>query len=118
MADRNRMAEEQAGGGEVAQRVFDALEALKAIEDEAARAREISIFLRQYGPKVKELSDLRREFVLDQRARKVSFRKIAAEIDVSPSTVQDIERGYSGSGKTRPRKEKGEEAGDGGSAAG
>ncbi|MFE7928342.1 hypothetical protein ACFU6S_06310 [Streptomyces sp. NPDC057456] len=23
---------------------------------------------------------------------------------MSPSTIQDIERGYSGSGKTRPRK--------------
>ncbi|MFI8075423.1 hypothetical protein ACIF85_42710 [Streptomyces sp. NPDC086033] len=110
------MAEEQAGGGEVAQRVFDALEALKAIEDETARAREISVFLRHYGPKVKELSDLRRDFVLDQRAHKVSVRKIAATIDVSPSTVQDIERGYSGSGKTRPRKEKAEDA-DGGASA-
>ncbi|WP_329253458.1 hypothetical protein [Streptomyces canus] len=110
------MAEEQAGGGEVAQRVFDALEALKAIEDEADRAREISVFLRQYGPKVKELSDLRRAFVLDQREQEVSFRKIAAKIGVSLSTVQDIERGYSGSGKTRPRKEKGEDADVGASA--
>ncbi|WP_406181897.1 helix-turn-helix domain-containing protein [Streptomyces canus] len=110
------MAEEQAGGGEVAQRVFDALEALKAIEDEADRAREISVFLRQCGPKVKELSDLRRAFVLDQREQEVSFRKIAAKIGVSLSTVQDIERGYSRSGKTRPRKEKGEDA-DGGASA-
>ncbi|MEU6929003.1 hypothetical protein AB0A05_07545 [Streptomyces sp. NPDC046374] len=105
------MADEQAGGGEVAQRVFDALEALKSIEDEALRAREISTFLRAYGPKIKELSDLRRDFVLGQRAQEVSVRKIATQIGVSPSTVQDIERGYSGSGKTRPRKEK---DGDGG----
>ncbi|MEU3785237.1 helix-turn-helix transcriptional regulator [Streptomyces sp900129855] len=118
MADGNRMAEETAGGGEVAQRVFDALEALKAIEDETVRAREISVFLRQYGPKVKELSELRRDFVLDERARQVSVRKLAAKIGVSPSTVQDIERGYSGSGKTRPRKEKGEDADDGGSTSG
>ncbi|MFF0088227.1 helix-turn-helix domain-containing protein [Streptomyces canus] len=96
--------------------MFDALESLKAIEDEADRAREISVFLRQYGPKVKELSHLRRDFVLDQREQMVSIRKIAAKIGVSPSTVQDIERGYSGSGKTRPRKEQGEDA-DGGASA-
>ncbi|WTW95449.1 helix-turn-helix domain-containing protein [Streptomycetaceae bacterium NBC_01309] len=108
------MAEEQAVGGEVAQRVFDALEALKRIDDEAARAREISVFLRAYGPKIKELSDIRRDYVLDQRGQDVSVRKIAAEIGVSPSTVQDIERGYSGSGKTRPRKSAG--TGDAGAA--
>ncbi|MFI1702989.1 helix-turn-helix domain-containing protein [Streptomyces griseoruber] len=111
------MAGEQAGGGEVAQRVFDALEALKAIEDEGDRAREISAFLRNYGPKVKELSDLRREYVLDQRRQQVSVRKLASKIGVSPSTVQDIERGYSGSGKTRPRQEKGKD-GDGEGSAG
>ncbi|MCX4550549.1 MULTISPECIES: helix-turn-helix domain-containing protein [unclassified Streptomyces] len=100
------MADEQSGGGEVARRVFEALEALKGIDDEADRAREISVFLRAYGPEIKELSDLRRDFVLGQRKQEVSVRKIAAQIGVSPSTVQDIERGYSGSGKTRPRKAK------------
>ncbi|MFJ9378955.1 helix-turn-helix domain-containing protein [Streptomyces sp. NPDC101455] len=111
------MAEEKAAGGEVAQRVFDALDALKAIQDDAVRAREISVFLRQYGPKVKELSDLRRDYVLGQRARKVTVRAIAAKIRVSPSTVQDIERGYSGSGKTRPRKGKDKEGNGGGSTS-
>ena len=96
--------------------MFDALEALKTMEDETARAREISIFLREYGPKIKELSDLRRDFVLAQRQKEVSVRKLAAKIRVSPSTIQDIERGYSGSGKTRPRKAKDNDVGgDGGS---
>jgi ribosome-binding protein aMBF1 (putative translation factor) len=113
------MAEEQTGGRGEAQRVFDALEALKAIQDETERAREISVFLRAYGPKIKELSDLRRDFVLDQRHKQgVSVRKLAAKINVSPSTIQDIERGYSGSGKTRPRKEKIEDESDGGGASG
>ncbi|MGA5202751.1 helix-turn-helix domain-containing protein [Streptomyces variegatus] len=105
------MAEEPAGGGEVAKRVFDALDALEAIEDETERAREISAFLREYGPRIKKLSDLRRTFVLEQR-KTVSVRKLAAKINVSPSTIQDIERGYSGSGKTRPRKAK-DDDGDG-----
>ncbi|MFD4315041.1 helix-turn-helix domain-containing protein [Streptomyces sp. NPDC058548] len=100
------MAEEPAGDGEEAQRVFDALEALKGIEDERARAREISVFLRAYGPKIKELSDIRRDYVKGQRRQKVSVRAVAAQLGVSPSTIQDIERGYSGSGMTRPRKVK------------
>lgn len=106
------MAEEMAGGGEVAQRVFDALAALAGIADEEVRAREISTFLRAYGPKIKELSDLRRDYVLEQRAQKVSVRKLAAKIGVSASTIQDIERGYSGSGKTRPRREKDDGGGE------
>ncbi|MFB7496044.1 hypothetical protein ACFC09_15355 [Streptomyces sp. NPDC056161] len=110
------MAEERTGGREEAQRVFDALEALKAIEDEATRAREISTFLRAYGPKIKELSDLRRDYVRGQRERNVSFRAIAAELKIHPSTVQDIVRDYSGSGMTRPRKKEAKDA-DGGGAA-
>lgn len=106
------MAEENTGGGEVAQRVFDALDALEAIEDETVRAREISAFLREYGPRIKRLSDVRRAFVLKKR-QTVSVRKLAAEINVSPSTIQDIERGYSGSGKTRPRKARDDDDGPG-----
>ncbi|MGA5497766.1 helix-turn-helix domain-containing protein [Streptomyces cinereoruber] len=105
------MAEELAGDGEEAQRVFDALDALKDIEDEEARAREISKFLREYGPRIKELSDIRRAYVLDQRVQKTSVRALAAKLGVHPSTVQDIERGYSGSGKTRPRKVKDDDNG-------
>ncbi|MFF4146949.1 helix-turn-helix domain-containing protein [Streptomyces sp. NPDC001698] len=112
MADWNRMAEQEAGGGEVARRVFDALDALKAIKDEAARAREISAFLREYGPRIKELSEIRRQYVVGQRDQQVSVRKLAAQIGVSPSTIQDIERGYTGSGKTRPRKAKDDEGGE------
>jgi FixJ family two-component response regulator len=95
---------EQADSGEEARQVFEALDALKAMTDEEARAREISAVLREQQPRLKELSELRRAYVLDQLAQKVSYRKIAAKLGVSPSTVQDIERGYSGSGKNRPRK--------------
>jgi hypothetical protein len=34
----------------------------------------------------------------------VSYRRIAAALGVGLATVQDIERGYTGSGKNRPRK--------------
>ncbi|MFE6021636.1 helix-turn-helix domain-containing protein [Streptomyces sp. NPDC056441] len=111
------MAEEQAGSEEEVQRVFDALDAVEAIEDPKSRARAISAFLGVQQPRLRKLSKLRRDYVLEERAKKVSRRQIAEDIGVSPSTVQDIEFGYSGSGKTRPRKEKGEGAGDGGSAS-
>ncbi|MFJ7489736.1 hypothetical protein ACIQZB_00495 [Streptomyces sp. NPDC097727] len=108
------MAEDETGGGEVAQRVFDALETLKAIEDPAVRAREISAFLRESGKRIKELSDLRRDYVMGQRAENVSFRAIARDINVHASTVQDIVRNYSGSGMTRPRKKESKDADGGG----
>ncbi|MEV6738648.1 hypothetical protein AB0N14_17635 [Streptomyces sp. NPDC051104] len=110
------MADEQAGVDEEAQRVFDALDDLMAMEDEGARARAISAVLRRQQDLIKRLSGVRRDYVLKQRAAKVSVRKLAAELEVSPSTIQDIERGYSGSGKTRPRKEKDDATGSGGDA--
>lgn len=116
MADGSRMADDKTGGEEEAQGVIDALDALKAIEDPTARAKAISAFLRVSGAKIKELSELRREYVLSERAKKVPHRKIAADIGIHFSTVQDIERGYSGSGKSRPRKEESKGAGDDGSA--
>ncbi|WP_381792889.1 helix-turn-helix domain-containing protein [Streptomyces niveus] len=87
--------------------MFAALDALKAMEDEEARARQISTVLREQQPRLKELSELRRTYVLGQRAKKVPYRKIATAIGVSASTVQDIERGYSGSGRDRPRTGRG-----------
>ncbi|MFM9590757.1 helix-turn-helix domain-containing protein [Streptomyces scabiei] len=99
------MAEEETGPEGEAERVIDALKALKEIEDPTARARAISAFLRAYQPVVSELSELRRAYVKGERDRKVPYRKIAADLSVSPSTVQDIERGYSGSGRDRPRKD-------------
>lgn len=104
------MAEEEAGGDEEARRVFEALDALAAMEDPAARARAISAFLRQQQSRIKTLSELRREYVLGQRAQKVPYRTLATELGVSLATVQDIERGYSGSGRSRPRTGKAKRA--------
>ncbi|GAA2694400.1 hypothetical protein GCM10010400_69970 [Streptomyces aculeolatus] len=109
---------------EEAQRVIDAMNAVEAMPDPQERAKAISEVLAHQTARSKEWRKLRRDFVLGLRAQKpaVSYRKIAAMLGVSLGTVQDIERGYSGSGKNRPRK--GEEtplpAGDvdGGSTAG
>ncbi|MDH6489610.1 helix-turn-helix domain-containing protein [Streptomyces sp. SAI-127] len=111
------MADEQVGGEEEVRRVFDALDALEAMEDPKARARAISAFLREQQPRLRKLSALRRDYVLGERRQKVTRKKIADDIGVSPSTVQDIEQGYTGSGRNRPptgNEKRGSDDGDDG----
>ena len=99
MAEKESIEEE-------AQRVFDALDAVEAMTDPLARARVISSLLKDLTERNKRLKEQRREVVLNLREQKVSYRKIATALGVSAGTVQDIERGYSGSGRNRPRKSR------------
>lgn len=89
---------------EEAQRVLDALNAVEAMADPLARAKAISRLLKDQTDRNKRLKEYRRQVVLDLRGQNVSYRKIAAALGISSGTVQDIERGYSGSGRNRPRK--------------
>lgn len=91
---------------EEAQRVIDAMDAVEAIADPEMRARAIGEVLADQEARAKRWRQQRREVVLEMRAQDppVSYRKIAARLGVSLRTVQDIEAGYSGSGKNRPRK--------------
>src|SRR5881409_618792 len=100
------------GVTEEAQRVIDAMDAVEAMADPEARARAISEVLADQTKRSKRWKELRRQVVLDLRGQEppVPHRKIATMLGISSSTVQDIERGYTGSGKNRPRKE---EASDG-----
>lgn len=95
------MAEHNSDGKGEVQRVFDALDALEAMEDPKARAYAISAFLREQQERLRKLSALRRDYVLEERRNRVPRRQIAEDIGVSPSTVQDIELGYTGSGRNR-----------------
>ncbi|EGX60119.1 hypothetical protein SZN_09361 [Streptomyces zinciresistens K42] len=90
---------------EEAQRVIEAMDAVEAVGDPAVRARAISEVLADQAERVKRWREDRRKVVLDLRAQQppVPYRKIAALLGVSLRTVQDIEAGYSGSGKNRPR---------------
>lgn len=100
---------------EEAQRVIDAMNEVEAIPDPEERARAISEVLADQAARAKKWREDRRQFVLEQRAKQpkpVSYRKIAEMLGVSLRTVQDIEAGYSGSGKNR-RRAKAEEAQDG-----
>jgi hypothetical protein len=95
------------GVTEEAQRVIEAMDAVEAIDDPELRARAISEVLADQTARAKKWREDRRQFVLEQRGKKpkpVSYRKIAEMLGISLRTVQDIEAGYSGSGKNRPRK--------------
>ncbi|MEU5716584.1 hypothetical protein AB0G71_12465 [Streptomyces sp. NPDC020403] len=85
--------------------MIDAMNAVEAMTDPQERARAISEVMADQADRGKRWRELRREVVLDMRAQTppVSYRKIAASLKVSLATVQDIERGYTGSGRDRPR---------------
>jgi hypothetical protein len=53
----------------------------------------------------KRWREMRRQVVLEMRAQDppVSYRRIAKVLGLGLATVQDIERGYTGSGRNRPR---------------
>ena len=106
--EATRPIEMRPGVIEEVQRVVDAVNAVRAIEDPVRRARAISELLKSQTAKEPELRDERREIVLKMREEKVSFRKIAAALDVSLGTVQDIVRGHSGPWGSRPKKDEAE----------
>lgn len=91
---------------EEAQRVFDALDSAEAMTDPVARARVVSRLLKDQVGRNKRFMEYRRQVVLELRAQKVPYRKIAAELGVSLGTVQDIERG-TGRWSARPKKTDG-----------
>lgn len=92
------------GFAEETQKVIEALEQVTEIEDPVARAAAISEVLTYIDKHSPDWRDKRRKVVLDLRAQKVSYRKIAALIKVSLGTVQSIERGHAGAWGTKARK--------------
>ncbi|MYR58288.1 hypothetical protein GTY54_19305 [Streptomyces sp. SID625] len=96
---------------EEAQRVIEAMDAVEAIPDPEKRAQAISAVLADQAARAKRWREDRRQVVLELRGQQppVSYRKIAAMLGVSLRTVQDIEAGYTGSGKDRPRKGEGDD---------
>jgi hypothetical protein len=96
---------------EEAQRVIDAMNAVEAMTDPLERAKAIGEVMADQAERGKRWREMRRGVVLEMRAQNppVSYRKIAAALGVGLATVQDIERGYTGSGKDRPRAAQAEE---------
>lgn len=73
----------------------NALDAIEAIPDPAARARAMSAVMAEQVKRNKTWAEERRKLVLELRAQKMPLRKIAAEVGISLGSVQDILRGYS-----------------------
>lgn len=90
---------------EEAQRVFDAIDALEEITDPTERARALGEVLKTLPSRNKRLKELRQAAVKELLAREgASYRTVGAELGISFSTVQDIAKGYSGSGRDRAKK--------------
>lgn len=102
---------ERKGAGvsdEEVRRVSEALDAVEQIADLETRVRAKSEVMAEQVKRNKTWQQERRDLVFDLRAEGVSFRKIAERVGTSLATVQDILRGYSGSGSHRPRKDASE----------
>lgn len=82
--------------------VSEALDAVERIPDPEERVRKMSSVMAEQVQRNKEWTKQRRDMVWKLRGENVSIRKIAERVGTSPSTVQDILRGYTGSGSHRP----------------
>lgn len=91
-------------GDEEVRRVTDSLDAIEAIPDRTTRIRAMSVVMAAQIKRNKGWSDQRRDLVFELRESGMSIRGIAAEVGTSPSIVQSILSGYTGSGVHRPRK--------------
>jgi DNA-binding NarL/FixJ family response regulator len=105
---------------EEVRRVLDALDHVEAMEDPVAQARAVAQLLKDQQGRNKRLKQLRDDTVRQLRAEGKSLRKIAAEVQVSLGTVQDILRGHGGTWSSRPKRgsaPSGGESGDAGDPA-
>lgn len=82
--------------------VSDALDAIERIPDLESRVRAKSQVMAEQVRRNRNWQKERRELVFALRGEGLSYRKIAARVGTSLATVQDILRGYSGSGSHRP----------------
>lgn len=97
---------------EEVQRVFDALDAVERIADPEARSRAQAQITAQTRERSARWNAERAELAQQMKADGESVRGIAKRLGVKPGTVQDLLRGYKGSGTTRPKAEKPEGAED------
>ncbi|WP_405925442.1 hypothetical protein [Streptomyces sp. NBC_00035] len=95
--------------------MIEAMDAVEAMTDPVERAKAIGEVMADQANRGKRWREMRRSLVLEMRGQTppVSYRKIAAALGIGLATVQDIETGYTGSGKDRPRAKAEKEASDG-----
>ncbi|MFD3835333.1 helix-turn-helix domain-containing protein [Streptomyces sp. NPDC058642] len=91
---------------EEVQRVFDALDDVERIADPEARSRAQAQITAETRSRSTKWAAQRGELARQMDAEGESVRGIAARLGVKPATVQDLLRGYKGSGKDRPPAEE------------
>lgn len=92
---------------EEVRRVSDALDAVERIGDAEARVRAKSRVMAEQVRRNREWARERRGLIERlHREELLSYRQIAARLDITLSTVQDVFRNYTGSGSHRPRTGK------------
>lgn len=93
---------------EEVKQVVDAIKAavarLKALDDPAAQAHAAGVLLASWSKEQPALREIRQAAVRQLRADKVSYRQIAAHLDISVARVQQIESGETGRDSRAPAK--------------
>ncbi|MET8818485.1 hypothetical protein EF913_28360 [Streptomyces sp. WAC04189] len=96
---------------EEVRRVSDALDAVDRIPDRVERVRARSRIMADQVKRNKEWSKERSDLIRElwNEGAGMSYREIAAHLDIKLSTVQDTFRGYKGSGTARPKTKTAED---------
>jgi DNA-directed RNA polymerase specialized sigma24 family protein len=99
---------------EEVRRVTDALDEVDRIENPEVRVRARNLIMAEQVRRNRAWSAERRELIIKlwDGGNGLSYRQIADRLGCKLSTVQDVFRGYTGSGKHRPKASEGE-AGEG-----
>lgn len=82
--------------------VSEALDAVERIPDLEDRVRAKSRVMAEQVKRNRKWQKERRDLVFKLKDEGLSYRKIAVRVGTSLATVQDILRGYRGSGSHRP----------------
>ncbi|MGW2938996.1 helix-turn-helix domain-containing protein [Streptomyces sp. NPDC001156] len=87
---------------EEVQRVFDALDDVERIADPEARSRAQAQITAATRKRAAKWAAERADLAHQMQDEGESIRGIAKRLGVTPGTVQDLLRGYKGSGQNRP----------------
>lgn len=99
-------AEEQRAIDEKVRQVFDLFNAVDTIADPEARSRAQIRTAAEVRERSAKWNAERAELAQQMQADGESVRGIAKRLGIKPGTVQDLLRGYKGSGRNRPRAEQ------------
>lgn len=90
--------------------MFDALDDVDRIADPEARSRAQAQITAKTRERSAKWNAERAELARQMQAEGESVRGIAKRLGIQPGTVQDLLRGYKGSGARRPKIDNAEEA--------